>query len=99
MIMSTFGPVHLDENEIKSSIVNSLEKLSRPPKLAIIYPSITADISKIVKIIKTEINVPVIGATTGGAGFTESGISQTGLVGGFISGDSLTVSVVKAKNF
>ncbi|HPY03813.1 MAG TPA: FIST N-terminal domain-containing protein [Spirochaetota bacterium] len=99
MIMSTFGPVHLDENEIKSSITKSLEKLSRPPKLAIIYPSITADISKIVKIIKTEVNVPVIGATTGGAGFTESGISQTGLVGGFISGDSLTVSVVKAKNF
>lgn len=99
MKMSTFGPVHLDDNEIKTAVQKSLEKLSEKPKLAIIYPSITADIKKIVSIIKSEIDVPVVGATTGGAGFTESGISQTGLVGGFISGDSLSVSVIKAKNF
>ncbi len=99
MKMSTFGPVHLEDNEIKSSVKKSLEKLSEKPKLAIIYPSITADIKKIIGIIKSEIDVPVVGATTGGAGFTESGISLTGLVGGFLSGDSLSVSVVKAKKF
>ena len=68
------------------------------PKLAVIYPPIGSDYAAIVSAVKKVADVPVIGATTGGAGFTEKGIALNALVGGFISGDDVSVSTAVIKD-
>lgn len=98
MKMVTFGPVRTDYSAIRDAVKASLARTEGPPALAIIYPSITIQPEKVVEIIKAEVQVPVVGATTGGAGFTERGIAMDGLVGGFLLGDRLAVKTVAVRN-
>ena len=98
MKMSTFGPVTLNALTISSAVATALSQLGEKPKLAVIYPPIGADCASIVSAIKKVADVPVIGATTGGAGFTEKGIGLNALVGGFISGDDVTIQTAVIKD-
>lgn len=98
MKMSTFGPIGLNALTVSSAVATALSQLGEKPKLAIIYPPIGADYAAIVSAIKKATDVPVIGATTGGAGFTEKGIALNALVGAFISGDDVMVQTAVIKD-
>jgi hypothetical protein len=95
MELVTFGPVTLNNNEIEKDLSAKFEKCRETPKLAIVYVPIGADIKNIVKMIKKISGVPVIGATTGGASFTEKGIGMNSISGGFLCGDEVVIQPEK----
>ncbi len=97
MKLNTFGPVHNDTVAIRDSIRKALEQCDEKPQLAVIYPSISSDIQKIVNLIHSEIDVQIVGASSGGAVFTERGVSKDGVVGGFIGGRGVTIQTVAIK--
>lgn len=95
MNMSTFGPLKSDSTELQTSIAKALEDLALPPKLAILFPSHKVAISSVISTIKNISDVPIVGATTGGAGFTEKGIALDGIVGAFIGGENLNIQIAQ----
>lgn len=97
MKMSTFGPIKGDSPDFKKSVSDALDKLGVPPLLAIVYPSHTTDLHSMVATIRSVSDVPLVGATTGGAGFTEKGMALDGVVGAFIGGENLNIQIAKMK--
>lgn len=95
MQMITFGPVGLNPEEMKTEISEKFSKCKEEPKIAFIYVPIGSDIKRIVKLIKSIVNIPVVGATTGGASFTERGIGMNSLSGGFLCGEDLFTQQVR----
>lgn len=95
MQLVTFGPVIMDEVELKKEISEKFKECKNTPKLAVVYLPFGADIKKIVKIIKSLSGIPVVGATTGGASFTERGIGMNSVSGGFLCGDEVEVQPLK----
>lgn len=85
MKLATFGPV--DAGQVKAAAKEALEALGAAPRLTVLYAPATADHAALLRELKSVSDVPLVGATTGGAGFTERGVTETGIVGGFIGGD------------
>lgn len=95
MQLVTFGPVIMNDEELEKEISGKFGACKETPKLAVVYLPISADIQKIVKKIKKLTGIPVVGATTGGASFTERGIGMNSVSGGFLCGDEVEVQPLK----
>lgn len=87
MKMTTFGPLLLSADDLQAQIQQAYDNFDGKPQIAVIYPSIYTPIARIVQIIKKTTDIPVIGATSGGAAFTEKGIAFGGFTGAFLGGE------------
>jgi hypothetical protein len=98
MKMSTFGPVRGSKLTVTQAAKQSLSELGMEPKLAIIFTPIEANQQEIIAAIRSLTQAPIIGATSGGAVFTDKGISAGEVAGAFIGGEYLSVSCCAAKD-
>lgn len=92
MNMSTFGPVPPFREDIVSAAHKALSELGGQPKLVILFAPSSADQQMIISSVRTVADIPLVGATNGGAAFTEKGITVDGVVGAFIGGESVSVN-------
>ncbi len=93
MEMVTAGPVSVEDDEIVKRTKEAARQLATTPQLAILYLPHGADSQSLVEKLHAELKVPVIGGTTGGAAFTEHGITLTGGVAAVLGGDQLRTSI------
>ena len=91
MKMSTFGPVSSSPLELEAAASKALLELNAAPKLLLLFAPSTADPWSIIATLRSLVDVPLVGATNGGAAFTERGVTQDGVVGAFIGGESVKV--------
>lgn len=58
-------------------------------KLVMLFEPDSANHASLYASVRRLCGAPVIGCTTGGAGFTERGVTESGIVGTFLGGDDL----------
>ncbi|MGI5861923.1 MAG: FIST signal transduction protein [Myxococcales bacterium] len=81
---------------MKSSILEAKSALGVPPKLGLLFLPIDAPHAQILELAGEQLGAPVVGATTGGAAFTERGFTRDGIVGALLGGDvEIALSVAK----
>jgi len=85
MQLTTFGPV--DAQDLAAAVRDARDRLSSPLQLVLVYAPIDGDHAAALAEVVALCDAPVLGATTGGAAFTERGITEDGYVGGLLSGD------------
>lgn len=98
MDLTTLGPVAVDLTSLRTAI----EKLGpsvRASKLIIVYLPIESDHESVLDLLAAMFpDVPVVGATTGGAAFTERGSTRSRAVIGFLGGPGVEVRVCAVEN-
>jgi hypothetical protein len=97
MKMITFGPVAANTAIVASRLRITLAALGEPAKLVVVYAPIGVDFPGLLKQVTATANAPLVGATTGGAAFTELGVTETGIVGAVLAGEDLDVKVALAR--
>ncbi len=96
--LRTAGPVKADPTLVADAVVTAGGAAS-DAKLAIVYLPLNAPNQRILAAIKKEIGaVPLVGATTGGAAFTEHGTTRDGAVVGVLFGDGFEVTTSVARD-
>lgn len=96
MKMVTFGPT--DPAAINSALTQAMTELGGKPKLGLVYMPVDIDHQSVLRELQSIASgAPVIGASTGGAAFTERGETRDGIVGGFISGEDFEADVALAR--
>lgn len=97
MKMATFGPVDCSEDASGKAVAEALEALGAIPKLAIVYLPIDTNHAAHLQSICRIVDAPLVGATTGGSGFTERGCTRDGAVGALLGGDDVDVQISTVK--
>jgi hypothetical protein len=97
MKMATFGPVAALPALLATAVKDALAALGEPAKLVILYPPIGADFRALLLRITAMTDAPIVGATTGGAAFTERAFTNHGVVGAVLAGDDIDVQVALAR--
>ena len=93
MELTTVGPVR------PSEVSAAVERAAGPDtKLVVAYLPIESDHGAVLRSIRAATDAPVVGATTGGAAFTERGHTRDGVVMGLLAGDDLDVATAVARN-
>lgn len=86
MELVTVGPVESGPDELERQVRATLSAQKEKPVAAILYCPIEADALAYVRAIRTVMSGPIVGATTGGAAFTERGYTRHGVCAGFLLG-------------
>lgn len=90
MQLTTVGPV--DVGGLDAALREAVGTIETDLRLAIAFLPIEAPHAAILRTIKSVVDVPLVGASTGGGAFTERGCTTDGIVVGFISGENTRVS-------
>lgn len=98
MKMISVGPFEGNAWLLGKRIERALADWQEPAKLAIVYLPIRARHEDLLAAVASAAGVPVVGATTGGAAFTERGVSRTGIVCALLGGDDLEVGCALARD-
>lgn len=98
MKMLTIGPVEGTVTAFSKRLEQAVPRWDAVPKLAILFLPWSADHEKYIEVTQQFVKAPVVGATTGGAAFTERGHSHTGAVCALLGGDNLDVECALATN-
>ena len=91
MKMSTFGPVSASPQELLATASKALLELRTVPKLLVVFTPPAEDPRPILASLRSLGDIPLVGATNGGAAFTQRGVTQDGVVGAFIGGENVKV--------
>lgn len=86
MDLVTVGPIEGGPEQLEHMMREALSSLSAAPALAILYCPIDVDAAAYARAIQAAANIPLVGATTGGAAFTERGFTRSGICAGFFTG-------------
>lgn len=97
MQLYTVGPLDGTPQDLGEALRSLRESLAEPPRLGILYTHIDCAHAELMAAMERALGVPVVGATTGGAGFTERGFTQEGVVAGVLCGDDLSVDIAIAR--
>ncbi len=97
MKMVTFGPVASATALVTAALKDAIGELGEPAKLVVLYTPIELDFRGLLKRARMVAEAPVVGATTGGAAFTEHGVTSDGVVGAVLGGDDVDVQVALAR--
>lgn len=92
MKMTTFGPVSAAGDDLSAAVKEAIMRFGAFPRLVILFIPASADGGKIVSCVRSVTDLPLAGATIGGAAFTENGITTDGIVGAVIGGESVSAS-------
>lgn len=96
MKMKTFGPI--SRSELKTHIEETVKEINEEIKLTVLYLPIESPHSEIISEIRNIAKSPLIGCTTGNAGFTEKGFTTNGIVGAFLYGKDLNIKTACLKD-
>lgn len=97
MDIVSVGPVTGGPAQLKQEMKRVAGNI-RGEKLGIIFLPIDADHAAYLKAAEQGLGGPVVGATTGGAAFTERGITQTGAVAAVLAGQGLSFGISVAQH-
>lgn len=97
MEMISVGPCEGGVEAFASELRSALATLSSAPKLVLVYLPFDSDHARFLASVAALVQVPVVGATTGGAAFTERGFSRTGAVAAILAGEDFAVSCTVAR--
>lgn len=97
MKMISIGPVEGKPAVFEKALGSAVDRLGAPPALAIVYLPKDADHRQFLRIASSATDAMVVGMTTGGAAFTERGVTATGAVCALIGGD-VEVQCAVARN-
>ena len=98
MKLETVGPVPLSTGGLVKQLRTACERLDCDPKLVFLFLPFGADSAAVLRAVSNTMSLPLIGGTTGGASFTERGITTTGAVAGVLGGGDLEVQLGVAEN-
>lgn len=98
MRMITMGPFEGNAWLLQRRMERALSAWGDRPRLAIVYMPVRARYEEILAAVEDVVRAPVVGATTGGAAFTERGFSRTGVVCGVLSGADLEIECAVARD-
>ena len=93
--MVTFGPVA--PAFVAGAVKDALGMLGEPAKLVILYAPIGLDFQALLRRVTAQTKAPLVGATTGGAAFTERAFTADGVVGAVLAGEDTDVQVALAR--
>jgi hypothetical protein len=86
MKLTTVGPVN-GPAPFLAALGDTLASIKEPVRLVLIYLPISADHQAYLTGVASLTKAPVVGATTGGAAFTERGFDEHGAVAGILHGE------------
>jgi hypothetical protein len=89
MLMASIGPAK--GNEIEPALREALGRLGSEAKLVMLFEPDAANHASLYASVRRCCGAPVIGCTTGGAGFTDRGVTESGIVGALLGGEDLEV--------
>ena len=95
MKLYTVGPIEGNLDELEEQLVTQTQSIKEVPQLTILYVPFEAEHQQYLERIKKILPCPLIGATSGGACFTERGFTLNGCVVGILAGD-FTVDIAVA---
>lgn len=90
--MVSVGPVS-DLRAFNSELEIATAQLKSSPRLAIVYLPVTCDAYPFLQALRKKVSGPVVGATTGGAAFTEKGFTRHGAVAALLGGEGVEFSM------
>jgi hypothetical protein len=96
MEMRTLGPIEGCAAAFGGRAIETFSNFSAPPKLGLLFLPFGADYGAFLRAAKSVVDVPIVGATSGGAVFTERGVSDNGYVFAVLAGEDISVDVVVA---
>jgi hypothetical protein len=91
MDLVTVGPIEGGPEQLEQSVRAAIFSMSTPPALVILYCPIDADAAAYTRAIRAVTTAPLVGATTGGAAFTERGFTRSGVCAGLFVGSGVDV--------
>ena len=98
MKMISIGPLEGIPWLLGRKIERVIADWGEPAKLVIVYLPIRARHEELLAAIAGATGAPVVGATTGGAAFTERGATRTGVVCALLGGSNLEVQCALARD-
>ncbi|HVH41153.1 MAG TPA: FIST N-terminal domain-containing protein, partial [Labilithrix sp.] len=100
MVLASFGPIEGEPSRLGAAISVTLAELEGTGKLVVVYLPIRSRVELrafLAAASRASRGVPIIGATTGGAAFTDRGLTRRGIVGAVLGGD-VSVRTADARN-
>lgn len=98
MELLTIGPVEDGPEKLEQEVRAALSTLADPVALGVLYCPIDVDALPYIRAIRAVTDAPVIGATTGGAAFTERGFTRGGICAGLFTGAKTDIVASMARN-
>ena len=87
MKLHTLGPMPVESSSVRQAVTELAATVDEPLRLGIAMLPEAVEPEALLNAAHGAANVPIVGATTGGAAFTERGHTEDGAVFGFLSGD------------
>lgn len=97
MDIVSIGPLEADPEEVRREFATVAERLAGR-KLGFLYLPHDLDAAPLLKAACEGLGDRVVGATTGGAAFTERGFTRTGVVGGVMGGSGFDYAIAPARD-
>jgi hypothetical protein len=97
MQMVSVGPVAGGPDQLRNEIRAAARSMTRP-RLVLLYLPIDADHQALVEAAGAATGLPVVGATTGGAAFTEQGWTRRDPVAAILGGDDVRFEIEVARD-
>jgi hypothetical protein len=97
MQMISVGPVAGGPDQLRGELRTAIRSMSAP-KLVLLFLPIDADHAAMVAAASQATGLPVVGATTGGAAFTERGATRSDAVAAILGGTDVVFEVAVARN-
>jgi hypothetical protein len=98
MKMISLGPFEGNAWLLGRRVERTLAEWKERPRLALVALPFASPHEELLAAVESAAGVPVVGATTGGASFTERGFSRTGITCAFLGGEDVEVRCAVASD-